>query len=81
MNAFDHMLKQLSSDVFCDNDRKKTITEHEYEIFLKEFTFDKLRGKTLGQSFAEKFQIRDRVLYMLTDDSAILHIKTCGYIK
>ena len=82
MNAFDHMLTQLSSDAFYDATKRESVTRDEFQLFLKEFTFEKLKGKTLGECFAEKFQIKDRVLYMLKDDSNVmLHIKTCGYIK
>lgn len=82
MDAFDHMLNHLSSDAFCEVDRKQTISKKEYNHFLKEYTFEKLKGKSLGTSFAEKFKIKDRVLYMLKEDSnALLHIKSCGYIK
>ena len=79
--AFGHLVNELSSDTFKDTEFKK-ITQQEFDIFLKEFVFDKLKGKTLGQSFAEKFKVKDRVLYMFSHDiDALEHIKYCKYIK
>jgi hypothetical protein len=82
MNAFAHMTDFLiKSDAFKDTDFLG-ITEKEYSIFLKEFVFEKLQGKKLGKTFAEKFKVNDRVLYIMTDDEhAISHIKYCNYIK
>jgi len=79
--VFGHMIQELSSDAFKDTEFEK-ITQQEFDIFLKEFVFEKLKGKKLGQSFAEKFNVKDRVLYMFShDNDAIEHIKYCKYIK
>lgn len=82
MDAFTHMTKYLlRSDDFKDT-QFNGITQKEFDIFLKEYTFEKLKGKTLGQSFAEKFNVQDQVLYIISDDStALSHIKYCKYIK
>lgn len=82
MDAFTHMTKYLlRSDDFKDT-HFNGITQKEFDIFLKEYTFEKLKGKTLGRSFAEKFNVQDQVLYILSDDShALSHIKYCKYIK
>ena len=79
--VFGHLVNELRSDTFKDNNFK-SITQYQFDIFLKEFIFEKVKGKKLGESFAEKFNIQDRVLYMFSqDDDAIAHIKYCNYIK
>lgn len=78
---FSHLVNELSSDSFKDTDFK-SITQKQFDNFLKHFVFEKLKGKKLGESFAEKFDVKDRVLYMFSqDDDAIAHIKYCNYIK
>lgn len=81
LNAFDHMLNMLTADSFKDNGASK-ISKNEYEIFLKEFVFEKLKGKTLGQAFTERFNIKDRVLSMYSDDrNCVDHIRHCKYVE
>lgn len=80
-SAFDQMSFELSREAFRDYGAI-TITKQEYEIFLKEYVFEKLKGISLGKAFTEKFNIRDRVLHMFsTDEDAITHIKYCKYVK
>lgn len=80
--VFGHLVNELTSDSFRDENFIGKISKQEYEIFLKEFVFEKLKGRKLGASFAEKFNLKDRVLYMLSDDDdAITHIHYCKYIK
>lgn len=79
-SVFDHMVDELSKEAFRDYGAKK-ITRAEYEQFLKDVIFEKLKGKRLGQYFTERFCIRDRVLSSYTEDaSALHHIKWCKYI-
>jgi len=79
--VFGALTNQLTSDTFKDNEFDG-VTKQEFESFLKEFTFDKLKGKRLGKQFAEKFNIKDRVLYMFSHDGdALKHIEYCNYIK
>jgi hypothetical protein len=59
----------------------KTVSKTDYEIFLKEFVFDKLKGKTFGAAFCEKFGFNDIFLKALSDETAKSHIETLGYIK
>lgn len=61
---------------------KKTVTPEQYEQFKKEFVFEKLKGLTLGQSFCEKFDIKDYMLSNLKDEEETeFLIKSLGYIK
>ena len=79
--VFSHFVTELSTEAFKDSDFSK-ITQEEFDIFMKDFVFEKLKGKKLGESFAEKFSVKDRVLYMFSQDAdAIAHIKHCKYIK
>lgn len=59
----------------------KTVPRSEYDIFVKEFLFDKLKGKTFGSAFCEKFGFNDIFLKGLSDETARSHIETLGYIK
>jgi len=80
---FDNMVKDLriASNAFKDTGFD-AITEHEFEKFLKEATFEKLKGKHLGKLFSEKFGVQDRVLSIFIDDQDIIqHIRYCRYVK
>ncbi len=79
--VFTHMTGELLKDAFKDNGAKK-VSKKEYELFLKEAVFEKLKGKKLGQIFAERFGIRDRVLSNYSEDSNVInHIKWCEYVE
>ena len=81
MNAFDHMMNTLTADSFKDLGAKQ-ISRTEYEIFLKEVIFEKLKGKRFGEAFTERFGIKDRVLSMYQiDKNALDHIKHCKYVE
>lgn len=61
---------------------KKTVTPEQYEEFKHELVFEKLKGKTLGQTFCEKFDISDYMLSNIKDDKeATFLIENLGYIK
>ncbi len=61
---------------------KKTITPEQYEEFKRVIVFEKLKGKTLGQAFCEKFDISDYMLSNIKDDKeATFLIENLGYIK
>ena len=81
MNVFDHMMESLSKEAFKDY-IFKPISEEKFQEFLKEATFEKLKGRKLGEIFAEKFNIRDRALSMFSDDNHVIsHIRYCKYVK
>jgi hypothetical protein len=75
------MINELSLEAFKDYGAT-SVTKQEYETFLKEYVFEKLKGISLGKAFSEKFNVRDRVLQIFSDDEeAIKHIKYCKYVK
>lgn len=83
IDMFDQLAKELriASDAFKDN-MFSPITEKEFQNFLKEATFEKLKGKKLGEIFIEKFGVHDRVLSIFSDDRDVIkHIRYCKYIK
>ena len=79
MNAFTHMASYLSRE---EKLARMTVTPEEYEVFCKEFVFNKLREEKFGSAFCRKFDITDMVLELLrSEQSAKDHIKTMGYIR
>lgn len=81
MNVFDQMVDSLSKEAFKDY-LFSPISEETFSEFLKGATFEKLKGKKLGEIFAEKFNIRDRALSMFSDDQDVIsHIRYCKYVK
>lgn len=81
MRIFDHVVMELLNENYSDKEFKK-ISRQEFEIFLKEFTFDKIKGKKLGKAFADRFNVKDRVLQVYSEDKhALDHIKNCNYIE
>jgi len=81
MSVFDQMVFDLSIETFKDYGAIK-VSKEDYNSFMKEFVFEKLKGKKLGEAFAQKFHIRDRVLYMYNKDcDAIAHIQNCKYVQ
>ena len=58
-----------------------TVSRKEYEVFCKEFVFEKLKGKSFGSAFCEKFNIDDYYLTRYSDDTAKYHIEKLGYIR
>jgi len=80
MNVFDQMIDSLSKEAFKDY-IFKPISEEKFQEFLKEATFERLKGRKLGEIFAEKFNIRDRALSMFSDDQDVIkHIRYCKYV-
>ena len=81
MNAFDHMVTTLSSDAFKDHDFTN-ISTGDYDIFCKEYVFEKLKGYNFGTAFQKRFGVKDRVLSMFSQqEDAMTHIEYCGYVK
>lgn len=81
MSVFGHMVTELSSGAFKDNDFTP-ISKHEYETFCKEYIFEKLKGVNFGIAFQKRFGIKDRVLSMFNDQSiAMTHIEYCKYVR
>lgn len=81
MRIFDHVVMDLLNKNYNDKEFKK-ISKEKFDIFMKEFTFEKIKGRKLGQCFAERFNVNDRVLRIYSDDKhALDHIKNCEYIE
>jgi hypothetical protein len=58
MNAFDHMVITLSTNAYKDDDFT-SISKEEYDIFCKEYIFEKLK---VGRSFDEQEYLNDCIL-------------------
>lgn len=59
----------------------KQVNKKQYEVFCKDFVFDKLKGFSFGESFCKRFGFNDTLLKNLSDDTAKDHIEMLGYIK
>lgn len=81
MNPFDNMVTTLTSDSFKDTDFNP-ISKKEYDIFCKEYVFQKLKGINFGTAFKERFNCNDRVLSMFINQKDVMtHIEYCKYVK
>lgn len=70
-----HVWKQMK-------DRQITISREEYDIFCKEFIFNKLAGEKFGQAFCKRFGIEDSAISILKSESFTKElIESLGYIK
>ena len=80
-DVFDQMAFELSRESFRDYGASK-ISREDFDTFYKEYIFEKLKGVRLGEAFAKKFNVRDRVLYMISNDEDVLsHIAFCKYVE
>lgn len=61
--------------------KNKQISKKQYELFCKEFVFEKLKGNSFAESFCKKFKFNDTFLKNLSDATAKYHIEMLGYIK
>ena len=75
MNFITSGLEQLTSN------NSKQISKKQYEVFCKEFVFEKLKGIGFAESFCKKFKFNDTFLKNLSDETAKHHIEMLGYIK
>jgi len=75
-NPFGYMVQSLQV-----KDTGKMVDKGEYEIFCKEYIFEKLKGFSFGYAFCKRFDIPNFMISSVTDDfSAKLHIEQF-YIK
>ena len=77
MNSISHMALILT-------DSKKTtkfISKKEYNVFYKEYIFDKLKNILYGEAFCKKFNIRNPILSMMQDEKTARHWIETSYIK
>ena len=59
----------------------KKISKKDYDLFCKEFVFEKLKGKKFGEAFCDKFGYNDFMLRDFSDKTAMKIINNSGYIK
>ena len=69
-------LEQITS-----NHKKKHVSKSDYELFCKEFTFEKIKGISFGEAFCRRFDFNDLFLKNLSDSTAKFHIEHLGYVK
>ena len=60
-----HMVQELLDQ--SDPAQAITITQHQYQDWARGFVFDGLRDQRYGQSFCNRFGIRDNILYYAQD--------------
>lgn len=78
-NYFSNMVVQLSQP---PEQIKKHVSKEDYEVFCKEFVFDRLRGTNFGVAFCKRFGILDTALLLnRNDENTKQYIKDVGYIK
>ena len=79
MMAMSHIVEQLMQDHRPEYNKK--ISRHEYEQWARGFVFEGLRDLRYGQSFCNRFNIRDNILfYSTTVEEADRYIEE-HYIK
>ena len=79
-NYFDAFANMMETSILSLR-TDKTISKEDYEVFCKEFSFEKLKGKSYGEAFCERFGMDDYILKNLSDSNAKYHIEKLGYIK
>ena len=78
---FDKIAQQLELQTLGKGQKDFTITQQEFEIFLKEFLFEQIKGDCrLGEAFCKKYDEPNYVLSILPNKSASQHIKKF-YVK
>lgn len=74
---FDQMIAQITTDKASNT----MVSETDWQIFCKEYIFEKLKGETLGSAFCKRFRIENWLISNMTDDNHTrLHIRKF-YIK
>jgi hypothetical protein len=77
-SAVDYMLHSLSQ---WSKEPVKTISKKDYNLFCNEYVFLKLKGRSFGEAFCEKFDIQHFIIQSLPNDSAKGYIERHGYVK
>jgi len=78
---FDNMVKQLDLQTLGKGQKDFSITKEEFEDFCKGFLFEQIKGNDkLGEAFCKKYNEKNYVLSILSNESAMAHIKKF-YIK
>jgi len=78
---FNQMVKQLDLQTLGKGQKDFNITEQEFEDFCKGFLFEQIKGNDkLGEAFCKKYNEPNYVLSILSNESAMQHIKKF-YVK
>jgi len=72
---FDSMVHNLTVESTHDS-----VSWEEYQVFCREFIFDKLRGIRFGKAFCDRFDIRNFIIPQLSDESARDYIEKQGFV-
>jgi hypothetical protein len=75
-----HFITSLAALEQLTGNSNRKISKKEYDSFCKEYVFEKLKGKTFGLAFCEKFGFNSIFLKGLSDSMAKDHIEKLGYI-
>lgn len=73
---FDKMAQQLEVQTLGKGRKNFSITQQEFDDFLKGFLFEQIKGNyKIGEAFCEKYNEPNYVLSILPDRTATAHIK------
>jgi hypothetical protein len=75
-NPFGYMIQSVQA-----KDTHKMVDRSEYEIFCKEYIFEKLKGFSFGYAFCKRFDISNYMISNVTDDSSTKSHIELFYIK
>lgn len=75
LNAFANMV------TFLDKAPLQTISKQDYEVFQKEYIFDRLKGTNYGMAFCKRFKIIDPVVKHLIDEDIAKEMIEDRYIQ
>ena len=75
MNAFTSMIS------FLDDTDNPTISKQDYEVFQKEYIFDRIKGNNYGMAFCKRFNIIDPVVKHLIDEDLARELIEDRYIR
>lgn len=76
-----NLISSLFSLESLTGNAKKSVSIKDYEMFCKEFIFEKIKGQSFGSAFCKRFSLNDTFLKNLDDETAKFHIEKLGYIK
>lgn len=84
ITSFMHTLGQLKKSPYFESMKNKSdkISREEYDLFCKEYVFDKLKGIKFGEAFCKRFGIEDSALSILQNETFTKDlIESLEYIK
>lgn len=66
---------------FLDKLPKQQISIEDYEVFCKEYIFDRLQGKSFGRAFCERFDVDDIVIKWLYNEDIAREMIKENYLQ